>query len=52
MKSYCLKDHKTGQVFKTLFTEDELKDFLDKNQNMSECVDCIECDDAPSLCIE
>lgn len=52
MKSYCIKDHKTGHVFKILLTEEEFQEFLKENPNIDECIDCIECDDAPSLCIE
>jgi hypothetical protein len=52
MKSWCLKDHITGHVFKIFLNEEKLKEYLDKNSNISECVDCIECDDAPSICIE
>lgn len=52
MKSYCIKDSLTGHVFKVLMTEEEFKEFLDKYTDMSECIDCVECDDAPSLCIE
>lgn len=52
MKSWCIKDHFTGHIFKLLLTEEELKNFLNENQQYSECIDCIECDDAPSLCIE
>jgi len=52
MKSYCIKDSLTGHVFKVLMTEEEFKEFLDKYNDMSECIDCVECDDAPSLCIE
>lgn len=52
MKSYCIKDHSTGHVFKILLTEEEFQKFLKSNPNIDECIDCIECDDAPSLCIE
>lgn len=52
MKSYCIKDQFTGHVFKILLTEEEFKDFLNKNSEYNECIDCIECDDAPSICIE
>lgn len=52
MKSYCLKDHITGHVFKVLLTEQELEDYMKENPHMKECVDCIECDDAPSIVIE
>lgn len=52
MKTWCVKDHITGHVFKVLFTEEEFKEFLEKNPEIDECVDCIECDDAPSMVIE
>ena len=52
MKSYCIKDHLTGHIFKILLTEEEFKDFLDKNQDMAECIDCVECEDAPSITLE
>lgn len=52
MKSYCVKDHLTGQVFKVLLTKEGLDEYLEKNPDIKECIDCIECDDAPSICIE
>ena len=52
MKTWCIKDHVTGHVFKTLMTEEEFQDFLKKNPDFDECIDCVECDDAPSLYIE
>jgi len=52
MKTWCVKDHLTGHVFKILLTEEEFKEFLIKNPDIDECIDCIECDDAPSICIE
>lgn len=52
MKSWCIKDHNTGHVFKILLTEEELGDYLNQNPHMGECIDCIECDDAPSILIE
>jgi hypothetical protein len=52
MKSYCLKDHKTGHVFKVLLTKEELDTFLGENPHMKECIDCIECDDASSITLE
>jgi hypothetical protein len=33
-------------------SEDEFQEFLIKNPDMVECIDCVECDDAPSICIE
>lgn len=52
MKSYCLKDHLTGQVFKVLLTKQELDEYFKKNPDIKECIDCIECDDAPSITLE
>ena len=33
-------------------TEEEFQQFLKENPDFDECIDCIECDDAPSICIE
>ena len=52
MKTWCLKDHLTGHIFKVLLTEEELQKFLKENPDIDECIDCIECDDAPSLTLE
>lgn len=52
MKSYCLKDHLTGHVFKVLLTKEELDIYLKDNPNFKECIDCVECDDAPSITLE
>jgi hypothetical protein len=52
MKTWCLKDHLTGHIFKVVFSEDELKEYLNKNPDISECIDCIECDDASTILIE
>lgn len=52
MKTYCLKDHLTGRIFKVIVTEEDLQKFLKENPDIDECIDCIECDDAPSICIE
>jgi hypothetical protein len=52
MKSYCIKDHETGHVFKILLTEEEFMEFMADNPEMDECVDCIECDDASSITLE
>ena len=52
MKSWCIKDNKTGQVFKILLTKEELEDYLDKNPHIVECINCIECDDSPSITLE
>lgn len=52
MKSYCVKDTLTGHVFKVLLTEEEFKKFLTDYLDIDECIDCAECDDAPSICIE
>ena len=52
MKTRCVKDHLTGHVFKVLLTEEEFQEFLRKNPDIDECIDCIECDDAPSITLE
>lgn len=52
MKTWCIRDNLTGHIFKILLSEEELKDFLQKNPDLDECIDCIECDDAPSIYIE
>jgi len=52
MKTWCLKDHNTGYIFKIFLTEEEFQKFLKENPNIDECIDCIECDDAPSITIE
>jgi ApbE superfamily uncharacterized protein (UPF0280 family) len=52
MKTWCVKDYLTGQVFKVLFTKKELNEYLEKNPDIKECIDCIECDDAPSITLE
>lgn len=52
MKAWCLKDHNTSKIFKVIFTEEKLQEYLNANPNISECIDCVECDDAPSICIE
>jgi ApbE superfamily uncharacterized protein (UPF0280 family) len=52
MKSYCVRDNITGEVFKIILTKQELEDYLDKNPEIVECVNCVECDDAPSITLE
>jgi hypothetical protein len=52
MKTWCIRDNLTGHIFKILLSEEELKDFLQKNPDLDECIDCMECDDAPSIYIE
>lgn len=52
MKTWCLKYHLTGHIFKIILTEEEFKKFLNENPDFNECIDCIECDDAPSITIE
>lgn len=52
MKSYCIKDHSTGNIFKVFVTEEEFQEFLRKNPDIDECIGCIECDDAPSISLE
>ena len=52
MKTWCVKDHHTGHIFKIFLTEEEFEQFLKENPDIDECIDCIECDDAPSITIE
>jgi ApbE superfamily uncharacterized protein (UPF0280 family) len=52
MKLYCVKDNITKQVFKILLTKQEFEDYLNKNPEISECINCVECDDAPSITLE
>ena len=52
MKTYCVKDHLTSKIFKVLFNEQEFQEFLNKNPEISECINCIECEDAPSITLE
>ena len=52
MKSYCVKDHRTGHIFKVLFTAQVFQEFLKSHPDIHEWIECLECDDAPSICIE
>lgn len=52
MKSWCIKDHQTGHVFKILLTEKEFQEFLKNHPDVDECIDCVECNDAPSITLE
>jgi hypothetical protein len=52
MKTWCIKDHLTGHIFKILLTEEEFQNFLKENSDMGECIDCVECEDAPSITLE
>jgi hypothetical protein len=52
MKTWCVKDHLTGKIFKIILTEHAFQEFLKENPDIDECIECIECDDAPSICIE
>ncbi len=52
MKSWRIKDHLTGHIFKILLNKEDFQKFLKENPNMDECIDCVECDDAPSITIE
>lgn len=52
MKSWCVIDHLTGKIFKIFLTEKEFQEFLKNNPDINECVDCIECDYAPSITLE
>lgn len=52
MKTWCIKDYTTGHIFKVFLTEEQFQEFLRKYPDMDECIDCIECDDAPSITLE
>jgi len=52
MKSWCIKDNKTGQFFKVLLSREELEDYLKENPHIIECINCIECDYASSITLE
>jgi hypothetical protein len=52
MKTWCIKDHLTGHIFKILLTEEEFQNFLKANPDMNECIDCVECEDASSITLE
>lgn len=52
MKSFCLKDPKTGMVFKVLLSEEELDEYLKDHPDFDRLADCSEFDDAPSMLIE
>ena len=52
MKSFCLKDHKTGTVFKILLSEEELKEYLEDHPEFDRLADCSEYDDASSITLE
>jgi hypothetical protein len=52
MKNWCLKDNLTGNVFKVFLTRESLDEYLERNPDIDECIDCVECDDAPSITIE
>jgi hypothetical protein len=52
MKSWCIKNRISGHIFKILLSEEDFQKFLRYNSHMDECIDCIECDDAPSIVLE
>jgi ApbE superfamily uncharacterized protein (UPF0280 family) len=52
MKTWCLRDTFTGLVFKVFLNQEKLNEYLNQNPDLEECINCIECDDAPSICIE
>lgn len=52
MKTYCVKDHLTGKVFKVFVTEERFQEFLRQHPSIDECIDCIECEDASSITLE
>jgi hypothetical protein len=52
MRNWCVKVVKTGDIFKVFLTENEFREFLAENPEIGECIECVDCDDAPSLLIE
>lgn len=52
MKTWCIKDYSTGHIFKTFMSEQEFQEFLRQNPDMDECINCVECEDAPSITLE
>ncbi len=52
MKTYCVKDHLTGQVFKVFLSEESFLRYLKENPDIDECIDCVECEDANSITLE
>jgi hypothetical protein len=52
MKLYCLKDSVTEKVFRVVLTEQEFEDYLKRNPKIFECINCVECNDAPSITLE
>lgn len=52
MKSFCLKEHTTGTVFKILLSEEELEEYLKDHPEFDRLADCTEYDDSPSLLLE
>ena len=52
MRNWCVKVAKTGDIFKVFLTEEKFNKFLDGNPEIKECIECVDCDDAPSLLIE
>ena len=52
MKNYCLRDTTTGKTFKIFLTKEQLQIYLKENSHIIECINCIECLDAPSITLE
>lgn len=52
MKTYCLKDLITGRIFKIFLSEEDLEKYLKEHSEVTECIGCIECEDAPSITLE
>jgi polyferredoxin len=52
MKTWCLKNNLTGNIFKVFLTKEGLNEYLERNSDIEECIDCIECADAPSITLE
>ena len=52
MKTWCLKNNLTGNIFKVFLTKEGLNEYLERNLDIEECIDCIECVDPPSITLE
>lgn len=52
MKTWCLIDKSTGKVFKVVLSKELLQEYLENHPQVTECVNCVECDDAPSITLE
>lgn len=52
MKSFCLRHHDTGKVFKILLSEEELEKYLKEHPDFDRLADCSEYDDSPTSLFE